>query len=62
MISAFRCSANSTELLMSFLAEYAQHGYSLAEAKVNYIVYWFDQERKEEVKIILPDIILRKTS
>ena len=46
---------------MSFLAEYAQHGYSLAEAKVNYIVYWFDQEKKEEVKIILPDIVLRKT-
>jgi len=45
---------------MSFLAEYANRGYSLTEAKVNYIVYWFDQERKRESKIILPDIILRK--
>lgn len=35
-------------------------GYSIRKVKVNYIVYWWSEEHDKEVKIVLPELILRK--
>lgn len=40
------------------LNEYSQRGYSLKEAKVNFIVYWKNEDAEKEVKIILPQLLL----
>jgi ATP-dependent DNA helicase RecQ len=42
------------------MAEKLRNGYLLAEARVNFIVYWKDQEQVE-VKIILPEVLLKKS-
>ncbi len=33
-----------------------QKGYNMTEAKVNFIVYWFNKETGKEVKVILPEL------
>lgn len=33
-----------------------QHGYTLKSAKVNFVVYWTNEEFKREVKIVLPEL------
>ncbi|HMO62242.1 MAG TPA: RecQ family ATP-dependent DNA helicase [Ferruginibacter sp.] len=42
------------------LKEYYEKGFSIAEAKVNFIVYWKDPDKEKEVKIILPQLLLKK--
>ncbi len=37
-----------------------EKGYELQHAKVNFIVYWLDEEAKQEVKIILPELYFEK--
>ncbi|HEY2348279.1 MAG TPA: ATP-binding domain-containing protein, partial [Puia sp.] len=40
------------------LIERQNKGYRLAAAKVNFIVYWKDEDKGKEVKIILPKMLL----
>ncbi len=42
------------------LSERKQKGYQITDAYINYIVYWKDENKENEVKIILPGIILTK--
>jgi len=35
-------------------------GYKLKSAKVNFIVYWLNDETEQEVKIILPELYFEK--
>ena len=42
------------------LNELMQKGYALKKASVNFVVYWEKQEDKQEVRIVLPKIILEK--
>ncbi len=43
----------------SFLNDRSEKGFTIAAAKINYVVYWKDEE-KEEVKIVLPVLLLKK--
>ena len=36
-------------------------GFRMVEAKVNFIVYWKDEAKDKESKIILPQLILKKS-
>jgi len=36
-----------------------EKGFRIVEAKVNFIVYWKDESKEKEVKIILPQLILK---
>ncbi|NML21796.1 RecQ family ATP-dependent DNA helicase [Pseudoflavitalea sp. G-6-1-2] len=42
------------------LKERADKGFYIAEAKVNFIVYWKDDAKDKESKIILPELLLKK--
>ncbi len=42
------------------LTEIGKSGFELKEAKVNFIVYWTDNDRKKEVKIVLPELHFEK--
>jgi ATP-dependent DNA helicase RecQ len=42
------------------ITERQQNGFRLSDAKVNFIVYWKDEKKEMEVKIILPKITLIK--
>jgi len=47
----------------SFLREIQnleQKGFQVSTAKINFIVYWYNEEKKEEVHIILPEITFQK--
>jgi ATP-dependent DNA helicase RecQ len=37
-------------------------GYQLSEAKVNFILYWKNDEMEEEILIVLPELILKRVS
>jgi ATP-dependent DNA helicase RecQ len=39
-----------------------QKGYELKSAKVNFIVYWLNQEIKQEMKIVLPELCFERRS
>ncbi len=43
------------------LRDRIQKGFKLAEAKVNFIVYWRDEDKKKEFKTVLPQIILTES-
>lgn len=36
---------------------YHASGYELTEARVNFIVYWMDQEQGQEFKVVLPELV-----
>jgi ATP-dependent DNA helicase RecQ len=42
------------------LVIYANKGYRIKEAKVNFIVYWKNKDKQEEVKVVLPEIVLER--
>lgn len=35
-------------------------GFKIAAAKINYVVYWKDEDKEKEVKIVLPVLLLKK--
>ncbi len=62
------CKNNKGELILKFskscldkISENKQKGFILKEAKINFIVYWTNDEKKIEVKIILPELLFQKT-
>lgn len=42
------------------LKERYTKGFKIAEAKINYVVYWQDEAKEKESKIILPVLLLKK--
>ncbi len=42
------------------ISDYRKNGFIITKAKVNFIVYWKDEAREKEVKIILPGLLLKK--
>ncbi|MEC4049128.1 RecQ family ATP-dependent DNA helicase [Flavobacterium sp. SUN046] len=61
------CKNNKGELILKFsklcldkISENKQKGFILKEAKINFIVYWTNDEKKIEVKIILPELLFQK--
>ena len=62
-ISDEGCRNERGELVLKFskkflnrLSEIKKNGFELREARVNYIVYWKDDEKNIEVKIVLPEL------
>ncbi|MFW5878028.1 MAG: hypothetical protein ACOCUP_02830, partial [bacterium] len=37
-----------------------QKGFNVSTARINFIVYWYNEEKKEEVQIILPEVTFHK--
>ena len=67
IISDEGCKNEKGELVLKFskkflerLAEIKKNGFELKEAKVNFIVYWTDDDKKIEVKIVLPELHFEK--
>lgn len=67
-ISDEGCKNKRGELVLKFskkfldkLAEIKKNGFELREARINYIVYWKDDEKNIEVKIILPELQFEKS-
>lgn len=63
------CKNEKGELVLKFskkfldrLIEIKNSGFELKEAKVNFIVYWTDEDKKIEVKIVLPELNFEKTN
>ena len=50
---------NASESFRNRINQYVEKGYDIYKSNVNYVVYW-ENENKEEQKIVLPRIILRK--
>jgi ATP-dependent DNA helicase RecQ len=42
------------------LKGHAEKGFRIAEARVNFVVYWKDEGKDRESKIILPQLLLKK--
>lgn len=66
-ISDEGCKNEKGELVLKFskkflerIVEIKNNGFELKEAKVNFIVYWTDDEKKVEVKIILPELYFER--
>jgi ATP-dependent DNA helicase RecQ len=66
-ISEQGCQNDKGELVLKFskkfldrLAEIKKSGFELKEAKVNFIVHWTDDDKKIEVKIVLPELHFEK--
>ena len=44
------------------ITRWSSKGFRIENASVNFIVYWKDEEKNIEVKILLPEIFLKKTN
>ncbi|MFC1224763.1 RecQ family ATP-dependent DNA helicase [Pedobacter sp. BG31] len=44
----------------TILQERFDQGFKIAAAKINFIVYWKDEEKQKESKIVLPSLLLKK--
>ncbi|SDF72089.1 ATP-dependent DNA helicase RecQ [Pedobacter terrae] len=42
------------------LQEHFDKGFTIAAAKINFIVYWKDEDKQKESKIVLPSLLLKK--
>lgn len=42
------------------LQEHFDKGFKIAAAKINFIVYWKDEDKQKESKIVLPSLLLKK--
>jgi ATP-dependent DNA helicase RecQ len=68
-ISEEGCKNKTGELVLKFsksflnaIEERKKNGYQPVNAKVNFIVYWKDEEKDKEVKIVLPEMQFEKSS
>ena len=39
---------------------YEKRGYAISKAKINYVLYWHDEETDKEIKIVLPEVQFEK--
>lgn len=44
------------------MEEIKKNGFVLKEARVNFIVHWINDDTKNEVKIVLPELHFEKTN
>lgn len=49
-----------SQKFMDFLAERQEKGFRIADAKVNFVVYWKNEAKDKESKIILPQLLLKR--
>ncbi|HMQ50119.1 MAG TPA: RecQ family ATP-dependent DNA helicase [Saprospiraceae bacterium] len=63
------CANSRGELVLKFsrkfletIASQTKKGYELKSAKVNFIVYWLQEEAEKEVKVLLPELYFQKNS
>jgi ATP-dependent DNA helicase RecQ len=63
------CTNDRGELVLKYskrfleiISEKKKSGYEMKEAKVNFIVYWTDDVKKIEVKIVLPELHFEKVN
>jgi ATP-dependent DNA helicase RecQ len=68
-IKAEGCANSQDKFVLKFskkflgiLEKQAKQGYKLKSAKVNFIVYWKNEEAEKEVKIVLPELHFEKQS
>jgi ATP-dependent DNA helicase RecQ len=61
------CANSRDELVLKFSKKFheiidtqAKRGYKLKNAKVNFIVYWKNEDAEKEVKIILPEVYFER--
>jgi ATP-dependent DNA helicase RecQ len=61
------CQNDKEEWILKFSKSFLERiallkksGFVIKEAKVNFIVYWTDEDKKVEVKIILPELLFEK--
>jgi len=66
-VSPEGCKNSKGELILKFsknflerILELKKNGFILKEGKVNFIVYWTDDDTKIEVKIVLPELLFEK--
>lgn len=67
IISNEGCKNEKGEMVLKFsksfldrIEKIKNNGFELKEAKVNFIVYWTDDDKKTEVKIVLPELHFEK--
>ena len=67
IISNEGCKNEKGELVLKFsksfldrIEKIKNNGFELREAKVNFIVYWTDDDKKIVVKIVLPELHFEK--
>lgn len=61
------CFNMNAELVIKFSKKFIEHlknqenkNYQLKKAKVNFVVYWYNEEKGKEIKIILPELHLER--
>jgi ATP-dependent DNA helicase RecQ len=66
-IKELGCANSNGDLVLKFSKKFLEtmerierNGYELKSAKVNFVVYWQNEETKKEVKIILPELYFEK--
>jgi ATP-dependent DNA helicase RecQ len=59
--SAGEITLKYSQRFKDILTERKANNFKIVEAKVNFIVYWKDETKEKESKIILPLLILKKT-
>lgn len=67
LIASEGCKNEKGDLVLKYsrrflekIAALKSDSYELKEAKVNFMVYWIDEEKNREVKIILPELLFEK--
>ena len=63
------CSDKNGNCILKFskrfnekINDYESKGYILTESEINYIVYWKKEEMKNEILIVLPQLIFQKNN
>jgi ATP-dependent DNA helicase RecQ len=44
------------------LDRYAHRHFVVETARVNYVVYWWDEDRGKEIKVVLPEVVMGRKS
>lgn len=68
IVSDEGCKNEQGELVLKFSKSFYERlsvmkhsGFELKEAKVNFIAYWMGDDKKKEVKIVLPELHFERT-
>ena len=67
LITEDGCNNENGEQVLKFsksfldkIQDQEQKGFRPSSAKINFIVYWYNEEKKEELQIILPEIVFER--
>ena len=56
------CIVKFSKKFIEKISDYESKGYMLTESEINYIVYWKKEEMKNEIMIVLPQLIFHKNN